>query len=571
LLRIAVSQEVAVRKSLAFVLLVAFTPIAAAQTRSAPRRLAENRQPRPVAAAAEGTLRRNHDAKPGEAPYALLDKQGRVAFFVQPDPGVSLAQHVGRRVKLAGAKALAPGQRTPVFAAQAVEPAVKSEVAHAPFNAETAEAEVALASHQEVLPAPMEMEADETGEPYYEGPVEGEVIEQGHAPLGREAFHPHDDCNLCGGYGCDACGSPGTCVGGLYGRAEYLYWWTDGMYTPALVSTSPNGTTRENAGVLGVPGTEVLFGRDGLNDEGRSGGRLSLGYWFDGGHCHAVEGDYWALGDGDDDFFASSPGVPILARPFYDVLEGTESSQLVAFPDVLSGSVTVDSETRLQGAGLRKRWNICGTDWCDPCDGYGWRYDVTAGYRFMRLDDHLSVREDLTSTDTANPGSFVVFDQFRTKNVFHGGEVGAVFEGRHGRWSYEFLGRLAIGGTRSNVSINGFTDITEVNGGTVRYRGGLLSQRTNIGEYERQSLAVVPEIGATVGLQLTSVWRLTCGYTFLYWSNVARSGHQIDRDINPNLLAPEATPFAGPLRPEFQFNDTDFWAMGLNVGLDARW
>jgi hypothetical protein len=63
--------------------------------------------------------------------------------------------------------------------------------------------------------------------------------------------------------------------------------------------------------------------------------------------------------------------------------------------------------------------------------------------------------------------------------------------------------------------------------------------------------------------------RATVGYTFTYWSQVARAGEQISLDVNPTFLDPEAE-FSGPLRPAFAFRYTDFWAHGLNVGVEAR-
>jgi len=36
------------------------------------------------------------------------------------------------------------------------------------------------------------------------------------------------------------------------------------------------------------------------------------------------------------------------------------------------------------------------------------------------------------------------------------------------------------------------------------------------------------------------------------------------------LIPPEAVPFSGPLRPAFSFVETDFWAYGLNAGIEAR-
>src|SRR6056297_3074011 len=42
--------------------------------------------------------------------------------------------------------------------------------------------------------------------------------------------------------------------------AESLLWFGKGRTMPALVTTSPAGTPQVDAGVLGRPGTQVLFG-----------------------------------------------------------------------------------------------------------------------------------------------------------------------------------------------------------------------------------------------------------------------------------------------------------------------
>ena len=117
----------------------------------------------------------------------------------------------------------------------------------------------------------------------------------------------------------------------------------------------------------------ILFGQESLNNEGSNGGRVTAGWWWDPNHCHAFEGDVWGLDVNDDDFRAVSPGSPILARPYFDLLGGTEGAELVAFPGIVRGSVAVDTDTTVWGAGLRKRWNICGMPDCDPCWSCGWR------------------------------------------------------------------------------------------------------------------------------------------------------------------------------------------------------
>src|SRR5207344_153164 len=67
---------------------------------------------------------------------------------------------------------------------------------------------------------------------------------------------------------------PPLAGGSFWAEAEYLYWQTKGDGLPALVTT---GVT----GVLGAPGTSVLFGQSTVNDDWRSGVRVRAGYWFD--------------------------------------------------------------------------------------------------------------------------------------------------------------------------------------------------------------------------------------------------------------------------------------------------
>src|SRR5262245_8106792 len=66
---------------------------------------------------------------------------------------------------------------------------------------------------------------------------------------------------------CRSCPYPPGCV---WASAEYLLWWTKGDRLPPLLTTSPVGTPLANAGVLGRPGTSVLFGDERVNDDARS-------------------------------------------------------------------------------------------------------------------------------------------------------------------------------------------------------------------------------------------------------------------------------------------------------------
>ena len=96
------------------------------------------------------------------------------------------------------------------------------------------------------------------------------------------AVGPASASGQCGetGGGCSAACS--DCYAPTwYGQADLLIWWFKGNQVPALVTTSPDGTPRPQAGVLGQPGTEVLFGDTGIDDNYRPGLRLTVGRWLD--------------------------------------------------------------------------------------------------------------------------------------------------------------------------------------------------------------------------------------------------------------------------------------------------
>src|SRR5580704_2583491 len=93
-----------------------------------------------------------------------------------------------------------------------------------------------------------------------------------------------------------AAGFPRAEAGGFWIAAEYLLWSTKGDKLPPLITTSPAGTPAASAGVLGAPGTSILFGNGTVGDGGRSGARLRGGYWFDPQHSAGIEAQFFALG-----------------------------------------------------------------------------------------------------------------------------------------------------------------------------------------------------------------------------------------------------------------------------------
>ena len=135
----------------------------------------------------------------------------------------------------------------------------------------------------------------------------------------------------------------------LWGGAEYLLWWVQGQRVPALVTTSLPGTTPSQAGVLGLPGTSVLFGDSRLNDGSRSGVRLSVGMWLDDCQTRGLGSEFFILGNSGESFTGRSSGTPILARPFFNTLTQTPDAQIAALDPLAFGSVSASAVSQSAG------------------------------------------------------------------------------------------------------------------------------------------------------------------------------------------------------------------------------
>jgi hypothetical protein len=391
--------------------------------------------------------------------------------------------------------------------------------------------------------------------------------------------HTHGaSCNQCG-QGSKNCGCQRGPSGIFWVRADYLLWWTKGSPLPPLVTSSPDTTPLAQAGVLGQPGTTILFGDNDVNNEDRSGYRFRAGYWFDCCMCSGIEAEYFQLDTKTDSYDAFCPPGGTLNRPFFNVQTGLQDSELVCYPGVVNGSVHVNADSDFQSGGIRFVKNYCQREWCLPagdcCDKMirgGYRLDWLAGYRYMRLDEGVMINEMLVSTNTGGViplgTTFDVQDNFQTDSEFHGADFGMMAQWRRGRWTLDVLGKTAVGNVHNSVSINGSTTTMVPNGPTTTNPGGLLAQGTNIGTYESDDFSIVPEASLNIGYNVTPRLRALVGYTFIYWSNVVRPGDQIDLGLNPSQFPPGT--LVGAARPAFTMNDSDFWAQGFNVGAEYR-
>jgi len=350
-------------------------------------------------------------------------------------------------------------------------------------------------------------------------------------------------------------------------RSEYLGWWTSGNHLPPLVSTSPDNAPRAEAGVLGTNGARTLFGDQRIDMNMRSGGRVTITGWFGGLEDTALEFVGFYVGDdtATGNFSASSTGLPILARPFINSTGLVEDAELVAYPGVIAGTVAVQSYSEIYSAASLLRHNI----------GLGplGRIDFLGGYRYFRLRENLSIRENLVSTDQGGViplGTTTdLLDQFRVGNDFHGAETGLSAELFWSRVSVELIGKVALGGVFRHAEVSGRT-ITTIPGNTPTVApGGLLSQPTNIGSRSQSGFGVLPEFGINTR---TAVWQgtsLIFGYNLIVLNDVLRTGDQIDRVVNISQIGGGA--LQGPANPAFEFHRSTLVLQGINVGLDLRW
>ncbi len=380
-----------------------------------------------------------------------------------------------------------------------------------------------------------------------------------------------------------------ACGNRWYISGEYLYWWVRDGGLPALVTTGP--ITDPVPGVLEPTvigrNTQVTFGNGSLDTQGRSGARFEFGRWFGACQPWAIEGGFFFLGQRTTAFNASGDGSatsPVIARPFFEANRQLETVEYVNFPGVLRGSIAIQSTSNFYGANIDWRRKL----WCNPC----FRMDGQLGFRYLNLDEDLDIRENSTFVAggfTTNTGTTIpigstsaVQDAFSVDNDFYGVMMGLVSQWRRGPWSVDLLTRVSLGTTHQTVTIAGGQQVVPASlAPPGNFNGGLLARPSNIGTFDTNAFTVVPEVGLNVGYQFTPHWKVFAGYTFMYWSNVARVGDQVDRTINlsgiPFALQPgqrdnlgRVIP-AGETRPLPTNRDTDFWAQGVNVGLQWTW
>jgi hypothetical protein len=358
-------------------------------------------------------------------------------------------------------------------------------------------------------------------------------------------------------------------------QGEYLLWWMPGMRIPVLATTSldPNGL-----GFLGQPGTAVLLGDQDFIGSNRQGFRVRGGLWLDDCGSCGIDGSLFVLFRRTADAAFNSSQFGVITRPIFspNIIPGIgfvgETGEAVTVPNVLTGGLSAHAESFMWGADLNIRHCLC-----SGCD---WRVMGFAGYRFLYLEEEVSIQEDIlvvgTSPRVVVPDpvgtTIVVRDTFEVENQFHGGQVGVTYERRRGRWDVDARASIAMGVTHQELDIDGFQVRTRPGQAPMTFRGGLLAAGPNLGSFTRDRFSVVPEFTFNLGYWLTPNFKAFVGYNLLYWTDVLRAGEQIDRVVDLTFVpnAPPAIP-SGQQRPAALFNQSDLWVTGVQFGVEYRW
>lgn len=355
--------------------------------------------------------------------------------------------------------------------------------------------------------------------------------------------------------------------GRFWVSGDYAAYWISGSRPPALVTTSTAGTAQTSAGVLGQPATTTLFGGNVANGDIRSGLRFGAGYWLGDDRILGIEAGFFMLESQSSFFSASSSTVPILARPFTDATTFSQQAVLVSFPGLSTGAIGAQVNSgNFYEAHLDLALKIY--------DGAGpLHLDALFGYRYFGFDEGLRVQQNMAPTSPVFVAGTTIQaeDDFGVNNQFHGLDLGLRPRFVWETLTLDLLAKVSVGDMYQEASVIGAQVITVPGAPVVQRPGGVLALGTNIGTYRSNTLAVVPEFGATIGWRITSNLQLRLGYSALMLNQVARVGDQVDTTVNPNRFPGLNPPGGGINEPSFTFNRTNTWINGATLGLEISY
>jgi hypothetical protein len=367
--------------------------------------------------------------------------------------------------------------------------------------------------------------------------------------------------------------SPPPLTSDFWTSLDFLWWFVEPSTAPVpLISTGPrtSQSTVLGNGVLGSAGTSVVFPTKDIAYGTFSGMRLLAGGWLDGDNTFGLETTFilterreYGYGAHGDDTTAFFPTIP------FTLPGGAATSLLNQQLNTVPGAIIPSSidiaylgSHQMFGQDINFVANV-GRTACHAAD-------LLAGFRWMQMNE--SAMLGMTSVNDVD-GLFATvsgIDAVAVNNNFFGGQIGGRIREKFGKFTVESTVKIAMGSTRQSININGYRVVQGPPGiNNFTQPGFVFTQPTNIGQYVVNRFAVLPEVGAKVGLDLTSWCSLNIGYNFLFLSSVARANDQFDNRTRPNVSYQPVAYTAS--RPEFLKENNGYWIQGVSAGVEFRY
>lgn len=344
-------------------------------------------------------------------------------------------------------------------------------------------------------------------------------------------------------------------LGHKWHTLELLIWWPRAAPLPPLVSAGgPTGAA------------QTVVGGRSIDTPAGGGGRFTVGFAVNDEQTAGLAVTYLFLGTATATATVGDLLVPparAVARPILRADTGERDTVPVALPGRSTGVVTAMTTSRVTG------WEITGVTNLYAASHA--RVNALAGYRYFMLNEGLRV-EQLTLFPGASPVLFNAADQFDAHNRFHGGQLGLSADLTRGAVFVEATGKVALGQGVSVVRASGQTVAASPGPAVVYHPAGVLGQPSNSGRFVLSGFAVLPEAAVRVGYRFADRSRFYVGYNFIYLSEAARPGQQVDLTLDPVAvpIAGRGVVGAGD-RPVPVLTRGDFWTQGLTFGLEYRY
>ncbi len=369
---------------------------------------------------------------------------------------------------------------------------------------------------------------------------------------------------------------------------EYLNWWVKAQ----TLSFPPVAS-----GPINQPGVRVLFtnndagqfahgfgdrrANEGDIDYGRlSGLRFGLTRWTDAQKVFGFQTTSFLFQKGEERVFFSGGdnGSTLIARPFFNDRNGTESALFISNPALgITGSLQAESALRLGGFEINGLYRSSLGD--TPHYSY-----VFAGLRTLSLNETLGIAHTsrpiagvaggptFLGTPVAANEAVLSYDRLQSQNRFYGAQIGLRWQYTNDRFTMGFTGKLGAGMNQSLTLNTGETALYRNGVGVANVPGGLFTVGDNRRRGFETTFSYVPEFQLDVMWEVAPNFRLKLGYNFLYWASVLRPANTYERTVNASLVpsSPEFGLPGGGFRPASIANQTDFWMHGLILGIEWR-